>query len=122
MFDLKSILKDIKVEEKAERKRALIGIVEENIVWSGADKLEPIIHLSLTKYQLYWLMWRVRVHLKSYEHFEWSEMKDVLEVILAKLEEEWTKCQSTVALDVEESTSNGPALTNSQILSTVDFV
>lgn len=105
MFDLKSLLKEVGAKEKTERRGALIAIAEEDIKWLPQDKTEIMCHIGLTKYQLYWLMWRVRVHLKSYEHFEWSEMKDVLQIVLTMLETEWQKCQSSSAPSVVESSA-----------------
>ena len=102
--DFKEILKAIGAKEKPERKDALCRIAEEAINWSLEDKTETICHIGLTKYQLHWLMWRIKVHLRSYEPMEWSEMKQVLEQILVMLEKEWEKCQqpSTAAPCVEE--------------------
>lgn len=100
MFDLKDILKNIGAKEKTERKAALVSIAEEEIRWTVSDKTDVLCTINLTKYQLYWLMWRIRVHLKSYENFEWSEMKDVLQSVLTMVEGEWSKCQSTSAQSV----------------------
>ena len=111
MFDLKSLLKEVGAKEKTERKEALTGIAEEAIKWSTEDKTKVICSLNLTKYQLYWLMWRIKVHLKSYEHFEWSEMKDVLQSVLVMLEGEWSKCQSSSAPSVAESSPSSKAPT-----------
>jgi hypothetical protein len=115
VFNLKDVLKAIEVKEKPERKDTLIAVAEEHIIWTHDDKTKIIATLPMTKYQLHWLMWRIRVHLRSYEAFEWSEMKDVLTVILKQLEEEWDKCQSTAAPNVKENLVNGTP-------STVDFV
>ena len=103
-MDLKEIFKSIGVKEKAERKDTLLAVAEENIQWTYEDKTKIAGVLPLTKYQLHWLMWRIRVHLRSYEQIEWSEMKDVLTDILKLLEGEWEKCQlSTVAPIAKET-------------------
>lgn len=57
--------------------------------WTEDDKTKVWHDLALTRYEHYWLMWRLRVHLRSYEQVEWSEMKDVLTKILTRLEKEW---------------------------------
>ena len=92
MLALKDILKAVAPKEKVERKQTLIAVAEEQINWNLQDKSEIMYHLPLTKYQLYWLKWRIIVHLRCYNQFEWSEMKDVLEIILKQLEGEWEKC------------------------------
>lgn len=53
--------------------------------WSPEDKL-PSYSLPLSEYERSWLVTRIQVHLKSYEHYEWSEMKDVLQTVLKRLE------------------------------------
>jgi hypothetical protein len=103
MFDLRSILKDLNVKEKPERKAVLLSVADEDIKWSYDDKTLNIATLQMTKYELYWLMWRIRVHLRSYEATDWSEMKDILTVILKRLEEEWSRCQFTDAPSAKES-------------------
>jgi hypothetical protein len=107
MFDLKLILKDLQVKEKPERKATLLSVAQEDIKWNYEDKTVNIATLSMTKYQLYWLMWRVRVHLRSYDAMEWSEMKDVLTIILKQLEGEWERCQFMSATNVKESSPSG---------------
>ena len=53
--------------------------------WSPEDKL-PSYSLPLSEYERRWLVTRMQVHLRSYEHYEWSEMKDVLQTVLKRLE------------------------------------
>lgn len=104
MFNLRDVLKAVEAKEKPERKDALLAIAEEDVKWSYGDKNDYVITVLMTKYELHWLMWRVRVHLRSYDAMEWSEMKDVLTTILKRLEGEWSRCQpSTVALIAKET-------------------
>lgn len=53
--------------------------------WRPEDK-QPSHTLILSEYERHWLACRIQVHLKSYELFEWSEMKAVLQEILKRLE------------------------------------
>lgn len=53
--------------------------------WKPEDK-ELRHQLALSNYDLYWLYWRLVVHLRSYEQYEWSEMKDALNSIVQRLE------------------------------------
>jgi hypothetical protein len=54
--------------------------------WTAEDHL-PRHQLTLSEYQRYWLYWRLVVHLRSYEQYEWSEMKEALQTIIKQLEE-----------------------------------
>lgn len=117
MLDLKDLLKAV-VKEKPERKEALLAIVEEDVKWSYSDKNDYVVTVLMTKYELHWLMWRIRVHLRSYNAMEWSEMKDVLTTILKRLEGEWAQCQFTGAPSAKESSPNGmPTLVDSALTS-----
>ena len=88
-------LEDILSELKAERPASSVtlepgcapwGILSTDHKWSAADK-EPSIDLNLSRYEAYWLWWRLNVHLKTYEAMEWSEMKEVLQCLMKRLEE-----------------------------------
>jgi len=91
MFDLKDILKKVKVDEKVERKATLIQAVESHPTWTLKDKTEAVCNIALTRYQLHWIRCRIRVHLRSYEALEFSEMKTVLNEVLVLMENEWEK-------------------------------
>ena len=53
--------------------------------WKPEDK-ELRHKLELSNYDLHWLYWRLVVHLRSYEQYEWSEMKEALNSIVQRLE------------------------------------
>lgn len=87
-------LEDVLAELKADRPASAViqepgygpwGILSVDHSWSAADK-EPSINLPLSKYEAYWLWWRLKVHLKSYEALEWCEMKEVLQCLMKRLE------------------------------------
>lgn len=87
-------LEDILSELKAERPASSVtlepgcapwGILSDDHKWSAADK-EPSIELNLSRYEAYWLWWRLSVHLKTYEALEWSEMKGVIQCLIQKIE------------------------------------
>lgn len=54
-------------------------------LWKEEDHL-PRHQLTLSEYERHWLYWRLVVHLRSYEQYEWSEMKEALQGIITKLE------------------------------------
>jgi hypothetical protein len=87
-LDLDSILDELKQESHSSIKHepgyGPWGLMEGHTGWSPEDK-QPFIQLSLSKYEAYWLWWRLKVHLKTYEHFEWCEMKEVLECLITRI-------------------------------------
>jgi hypothetical protein len=85
MDELNDILNEIGKSTEPSRPRPDLAIAPR---WTEADK-QKSFSLQLSKYELYWLMWRIEVHLRSYEDTEWSEMKDVMMGLLKELKEIW---------------------------------
>ena len=90
-MSLEDILSELKAERPApspswEPGHAPWGILDRDHKWSAADK-EASMSLSLSKYEVYWLWCRLEVHLRSYEAMEWSEIKEVLQCLIKRLEE-----------------------------------
>ena len=92
-MDLEDLLDEIKAERPATPLRAAAtrsetfsyGDALRTARWKPEDKL-PSHVLELSEYERSWLVTRIAVHLRSYEHYEWSEMKDVLQTVLKRLE------------------------------------
>lgn len=90
---LDDILDEIQAEQPRQVVRSMSRLAEtfsygdelRTARWSPEDKL-PSYSLPLSEYERSWLVTRIQVHLKSYEHYEWSEMKDVLQTVLKRLE------------------------------------
>lgn len=90
---LDDILDEIQAEQPHKVARAMSSRAEtfcygdelRTARWSHEDKL-PSYSLPLSEYERRWLVTRIQVHLRSYEHYEWSEMKDVLQTVLKRLE------------------------------------
>ena len=90
---LDDILDEIQAEQPRQVVRSMCSRAEtfsygdelRTARWSPEDKL-PSYSLPLSEYERSWLVTRIQVHLKSYEHYEWSEMKDVLQTVLKRLE------------------------------------
>jgi len=84
-MDLGDILDSLKSERRPlEASQGLADPLEDTITWTEADK-QPCIMLPLSKYEAHWLYWRLKVHLRSYEAMEWSEMKEVLECLVKRI-------------------------------------
>ena len=89
-MSLEDIIDELKAESPAhplqeEPGYGPWGIMEGHDKWSAEDKAPGYINLPLSKYEAYWLWWRLRVHLKSYYMVEWSEMKEVLECLIQRI-------------------------------------
>lgn len=92
-MDLDDLLDEIKAEQPKPVPRTMSARAETFSYgdhlrvarWKPEDKL-PSHVLELSEYERTWLITRIQVHLKSYEHYEWSEMKDVLQSVLKRLE------------------------------------
>ena len=90
---LDDILDEIQAEQPRQVVRTMSRLAEtfsygdelRTARWSPEDKL-PSYSLPLSEYERSWLVTRIQVHLRSYEHYEWSEMKDVLQTVLKRLE------------------------------------
>lgn len=41
--------------------------------------------LYLTQYEIWWLEWRLKVHLRSQRSLEWIEMEDVIQCLLTRI-------------------------------------
>ena len=90
---LDDILDEIQAEQPRQVVRSMCSRAEtfsygdelRTARWSPEDKL-PSYSLPLSEYERRWLVTRMQVHLRSYEHYEWSEMKDVLQTVLKRLE------------------------------------
>ena len=104
---LDDILDEIQAEQPRQAVRSMSARAEtfsygdelRTARWSPEDKL-PSYSLPLSEYERSWLVTRIQVHLKSYEHYEWSEMKDVLQTVLKRLE--------ALAHDRTNSATKGP--------------
>lgn len=90
---LDDILDEIQAEQPRQAVRSMSARAEtfsygdelRTARWLPEDKL-PSYSLPLSEYERSWLVTRIQVHLRSYEHYEWSEMKDVLQTVLKRLE------------------------------------
>lgn len=87
-MDLGNILDEIKATKPSkvqdEPGYGPFGVLDNHNKWSVEDKL-PSLQLELSRYEAHWLWWRLKVHLKSYESMEWSEMKEVLECLMKRI-------------------------------------
>jgi hypothetical protein len=105
MDGLDDILSELRQEHYSPLKQAEPGygpwgLMEGHKVWSVEDK-QPSLSLALSKYEAYWLWWRLKVHLRTYENFEWSEMKEVLECLIQRIS---TLSTSTISCTASSDT------------------
>ena len=112
-MSLEDILSELKAERPApsaswEPGHAPWGILNRDHKWSAADK-EASMTLNLSRYEAYWLWCRLEVHLRSYEAVEWSEMKEVLQCVLKKIETISTPISEAIIMETLTGSSEAEA-------------
>ena len=110
--DLMNIMDSLQAapaEPKATHVRyPALALPEQLPQWLPADYVVDK-QLVLSRYQLYWLKWRMIVHLRSYEAMEWSEMKEVLEQVIKLIEGVENGNRTTNELPTVAGTSEPPS-------------
>lgn len=85
-MDLGDIIDELRAERPSlDISGGMADPLEKPIKWTAEDKVQNLT-LILSKYEAHWLMWRLKVHLRSYEALEWSEMKEVLECLVMRIQ------------------------------------